>query len=179
MLTAVQRRRLLPFPVRMRQGERCMKDSVHHPVHRSVHLDAWASVQTRRACGSSGTHFGRGQNTVLGWNDPDLDALPRPIICGRRSSPLFCPRMSVHMVDRFQETGSPKVKKVTNAFCTFRIGTSLPDARLTDLLSRTCNDNPSESHREKKAQIGRERPHFFGFQPPQKFSWSLPPDIAL
>src|ERR1700688_1646104 len=27
----------------------------------------------------------------------------------------------------------------------------------------------------KKRQIGRERPHFFGFQPPKKFMGSLPP----
>ena len=27
----------------------------------------------------------------------------------------------------------------------------------------------------KKHQIGRERPHFFGFQPPKKFVGSLPP----
>jgi hypothetical protein len=32
-----------------------------------------------------------------------------------------------------------------------------------------------ESHRGKKSQIGRERPHFFGFQPPKKFVGSLPP----
>src|SRR5258707_1100210 len=29
--------------------------------------------------------------------------------------------------------------------------------------------------RWKKHQIGRERPHFFGFQPPKKFGGSLPP----
>ena len=29
--------------------------------------------------------------------------------------------------------------------------------------------------RRKKTQIGRERPHFFGFQPPKKFLGSLPP----
>jgi hypothetical protein len=27
----------------------------------------------------------------------------------------------------------------------------------------------------KKHQIGRERPHFFGFQPPKKFVGALPP----
>src|ERR1700719_1986411 len=31
----------------------------------------------------------------------------------------------------------------------------------------------------KKHQIGRERPHFFGFQPPKKFVGSLPPSQEL
>src|SRR6266478_5081754 len=31
----------------------------------------------------------------------------------------------------------------------------------------------------KKGQIGRERPHFFGFQPPKKFLGSLPPTRSL
>jgi|GEM_PF-5766301 hypothetical protein len=70
-----------------------MKDTVHSPVHRSVHLDAWAGVRTRRAYTPCGTRLGRGQNRVLGWNDPGLDALPRPKICGvvpaqRDSSPF-------------------------------------------------------------------------------------------
>jgi hypothetical protein len=30
-----------------------------------------------------------------------------------------------------------------------------------------------------KHQIGRERPHFFGFQPPKKFVGSLPPDTLI
>ena len=33
----------------------------------------------------------------------------------------------------------------------------------------------SKSDRGKKCQIGRERPHFFGLQPPKKFVGSLPP----
>jgi len=32
-----------------------------------------------------------------------------------------------------------------------------------------------ENVRRKKIQIGRERPHFLGFQPPKKFLGSLPP----
>jgi hypothetical protein len=32
-----------------------------------------------------------------------------------------------------------------------------------------------ENARRKKLQIGRERPHFSGFQPPKKFLGSLPP----
>jgi predicted transcriptional regulator len=33
--------------------------------------------------------------------------------------------------------------------------------------------------RRKKIQIGRERPHFFGFQPPKKFVGSLPPSQEI
>src|SRR6267143_723423 len=31
----------------------------------------------------------------------------------------------------------------------------------------------------KKHRIGRERPHFFGFQPPKKFMGSLPPSGTI
>src|SRR5215469_9288228 len=59
-------------------GERCMKDTVHPPVHPSVHPAARTSVTTTSPCRSSDTHFGHGQNTGLGWNDPGLAAFPRP-----------------------------------------------------------------------------------------------------
>jgi hypothetical protein len=36
----------------------------------------------------------------------------------------------------------------------------------------------ARKHREIKHQNGRERPHFFGFQPPKKFLGSLPPVLA-
>jgi hypothetical protein len=35
--------------------------------------------------------------------------------------------------------------------------------------------NPKRNPPRKKHKIGRERPHFFGFQPPKKFWGSLPP----
>ena len=34
----------------------------------------------------------------------------------------------------------------------------------------------SQKQRPENHQNGRERPHFFGFQPPKKFVGSLPPD---
>jgi len=37
-----------------------------------------------------------------------------------RSSPVFCPRMSLQTFARSQETGCYRVKTVSNAFCTFR-----------------------------------------------------------
>lgn len=36
-------------------------------------------------------------------------------------------------------------------------------------------DPEKEKGTAEKGQIGRERPHFFGFQPPKKFVGSLPP----
>jgi hypothetical protein len=36
-------------------------------------------------------------------------------------------------------------------------------------------DRDARKHRKMKDQNGRERPHFFGFQPPKKFLGSLPP----
>ena len=52
------------------------------------------------------------------------------------------------------------VKIVRIAFCTSGIGASSPDARATDLVSRTCNDQPCESHRGKKAKSGGRDPTF-------------------
>jgi len=63
-------------------GERFMKDTVHPPVHRSVHPAARTSVPTTSPCRPSDTQFGRGQNTELGWNDPGFYARPRPKFCG-------------------------------------------------------------------------------------------------
>lgn len=52
------------------EGERCMKDTVHHVVHLSVHPRIFVRVQRRRDCARRGDQFGHGQNTGLGWSDP-------------------------------------------------------------------------------------------------------------
>jgi len=52
------------------EGERCMKHTVHHIVHFSVHRRIFGKVRTRRSCATRDDHFGRGQNTGLGWSDP-------------------------------------------------------------------------------------------------------------
>jgi len=39
-------------------------------------------------------------------------------------------------------------------------------------------DLNAEKHRKLKDRNGRERPHFFGFQPPKKFLGSLPPFLC-
>ena len=87
-----------------------MKDTVLHPVHPSVHRDASPTVGARRACTAPRNLFGRGKNTVLGWNDPDFDALPRPRDLRGRSSPVFCPRVFPQTVARSQETGPSGAK---------------------------------------------------------------------
>src|SRR5215467_6421781 len=160
-------------------GERCMKDTVHPPVHPSVHPTARTSVTTTSPCSSSDTHFGHGQNTGLGWNDPGLAAFPRPKNLRGRSSPVFCPWLSLH-IDR-NNTGDRvlRVKTVKNAFCTLGASTSSPSVQISTGFSRNSRDCMCETPRAQNPQIGRERPRIFGFQPPKKFSGSLPPDVGL
>jgi hypothetical protein len=107
-------------PYTTRQGERCMKDTVHHSVHLSVHFCISGSVRMRRTCALLNPHSGRGQTTVLGWNDPTLSADTRPTKPGGRSSPAVCPRMSPHTSRYTSGERVPRVKMVRNAFCTFR-----------------------------------------------------------
>jgi len=52
------------------EGERCMKCTVHHIVHFSVHLRIFGRVRNRRRCIGHDDHSGHGQNTGLGWSDP-------------------------------------------------------------------------------------------------------------
>ena len=52
--------------------------------------------------------FGRGQNTELDWNDPFLWPTPWPNDPRGRSSPVFCPRMSLQTIARSQEKGAPE-----------------------------------------------------------------------
>jgi hypothetical protein len=52
------------------EGERCMKDTVHPMRHPSVHPQIFGRAQNKRSCARRDDHFGRGQNTGLGWSDP-------------------------------------------------------------------------------------------------------------
>lgn len=52
------------------EGERCMKDTVHPTRHPSVHPQIFGRAQNERSCAGRDDHFGRGQNTGLGWSDP-------------------------------------------------------------------------------------------------------------
>ena len=156
-----------------------MKDTVHPPVHPSVHHHTCGSVQTGRSCTSSGTQFGRGQDTALGWNDPGLAAFPRPRNLRGRSSPVFCPWLSLHMYRHNAGDRVPRVKAVRDAFCTLGAARSSPSAQISTTLSTNSRDRTCETRRAQYPQVGRKRPWFFGFQPPKKFSGSLPPDVGL
>jgi len=116
-------------------GERCMKDTVHPPVHPSVHPAARTSVTTTSPCRSSDTHFGRGQNTGLGWNDPGLAAFPRPNNLLGRSSPVFCPWLSLHFDRNNAGDRVLRVKTVKNASCTCVAATSSPSVQVSPALS--------------------------------------------
>jgi len=160
-------------------GERCMNDTVHPPVHPSVHPAARTSVTTTSPCRSSDTHFGRGQNAGMGWNDPGLAAFPRPKNLRSRSSPVFCAWLPLHIDRNNAGDRVPRVKTVKNAFCTIGASTSSPSVQVSPPLSTNCCDRTCETPRAQDPQIGRERPRFFGFQPPRNFSGSLPPDVGL
>ena len=58
-----------------------MKDTVHRPVHLSVHFSTLGSVPIGRTCALLKSRFGRGQTTVLCWNDPGFehDSAPKRI----------------------------------------------------------------------------------------------------
>jgi len=80
-----------------------------------------------------------------------------------------------------QPTTNPRdrVKKVEMTLCTFSLATSSPCG-----AAKSLSDRGTETLRRGKTlwtkhQIGRERPHFFGFQPPKKFVGSLPPDTLV
>src|SRR5271156_4611464 len=50
-----------------------------------------------------------------------------------------------------------------------------PVAQAISLRRVGCRTQRKHESPWKKHQNGRERPHFFGFQPPKKFVGSLPP----
>jgi hypothetical protein len=52
------------------EGERCMTDTDHPIVHPLRHPRIFGRVRRERGCTSRSDHFGRGQNTGLGWSDP-------------------------------------------------------------------------------------------------------------
>ncbi len=57
----------------------------------------------------------------------------------------------------------------------FSLSLSSPCREAKSLSDRGTETLRREKVRWTKHQIGRERPHFFGFQPPKKFVGSLPP----
>ncbi len=67
------------------------------------------------------------------------------------------------------------MKKVKLTLCTFGIATSSPSRDPKSLETGGIRNRGKGKSPWEKSQIGRERPHFFGFQPPKKFVGSLPP----
>jgi len=155
-------------------GDCYAKGPSHHVRHLWSHHGLCASVQTTRRCRPTGTHFGHGQNTVLGWSDPHFSGARAAKGLRGRSSPTVCPSTSVRAVDGSQGVGLPIVKKVKNASCTFGAATSSPSVPLSATLLTDSHDWMCETPRAQDPQIGRERPQIFGFQPPKKFLGSLP-----
>jgi hypothetical protein len=67
------------------------------------------------------------------------------------------------------------VKNVRFSRCTSsctKVFTLWPD---TPLNENAMQESEPQKRRPANYQNGRERPHFFGFQPPKKFVGSLPP----
>jgi hypothetical protein len=157
-----------------------MKDTVHHPVHLSVHLTTSGSTPLRRTCTLWSTQFGRGQTSVLGWNDPGFGRDFAPKIIRGRSSPtkswrLVCPRVSWTPIETVRNRVT-QVKNVRISACTFGAATSSPQAHLWSSLSNIWRNRASESHCAKQAKSGGSDPTFSAFSRP-KSSWgrSRPP----
>jgi hypothetical protein len=154
-----------------RQGERGMKDAVHHPVHLSVHFSTSGSVPIRRTCALRRSQFGRGQTTVLGWNDPGF---------GRDSAPKRIPGVvPAHgtFASGLPERPGFRSKQIE------KDGDSSEERKNYPLHSRSCHvftrdphmkcflkDLPQPGQRKspgKKLQIGRERPSIKRVAPAQ------------
>ena len=73
-----------------------------------------------------------------------------------------------------------RVKSVKNIFCHFVFSaffTFRRDSSSTPV--RRSGTEGQQKAQEEKNKNGRERPHFFGFQPPKKFVGSLPPGTLV
>ena len=60
------------------EGERCMKDTDHPIRHPLRHPRIFGRGRRRRICAWHDDHFGRGQNTGLGWSDPTFEHVSVP-----------------------------------------------------------------------------------------------------
>jgi hypothetical protein len=127
--------------------------------------------------------LGAGKPLCWAGTTPVLDAIPRP----KESLGSFQPTGLLPVV--CPERPGLRSKQIE------KDGDSSEERKNYPLHSRSCHvftrdphmkcflkDLPQPGQRKsprKKLQIGRERPYFFGFQPPKKFSGSLPPVAAL
>ncbi len=101
----------------------------------------------------------------------------RPLNGNATTAVMLCILLCRSFGESPQPTTNPRdrVKKVEMTLCTFFLALSSPCRG-----AKSLSDRGTETLRRKKVlwtkhQIGRERPHFFGFQPPKKFVGSLPP----
>jgi hypothetical protein len=109
---------------------------------------------------SAGIHLPNSETTTA--------AMPRILVCksfGESPQPTTNPR--------------DRVKTVEMTLCTFSLATSSPCGAAKSLSDRGTETLRSGKTLWTKHQIGRERPHFLGFQPPKKFVGSLPPFGAM
>jgi len=88
------------------EGERCMKDIVHPIVHFSVHLRIFGRVRNRRGCTGRDNPLGHGQNTGLGWSDPNFVHVPVPkVIRGVAPAQLRGNRAECFVRAKFRSRG--------------------------------------------------------------------------
>ena len=114
-----------------------MKDTVHHTVHPSVHLHACAGARITRAYRSRGTQFGRGQNRVLGWNDPTFWAFEPPkkdrgVVPAHEILRLPAYLCGFAIETRQERRGQVKNVRITDAPAT--VPPSSPDIRISPML---------------------------------------------
>jgi hypothetical protein len=90
------------------QGERRMKDIIHHGVHFSVHSRIFGRVRNTRSCASRDDPIGRGQNTGLGWSDPTFVHVSVPkVIRGVAPAQLRGDRAECFVRAAFRSRGPP------------------------------------------------------------------------
>ena len=66
-----------------------MNDTDHFPAGIPFTSAVNGSLREPCGCDQRDFHFGRGQNTELGWSDPMFWAFSRPKHCRGRSSPVW------------------------------------------------------------------------------------------
>ncbi len=66
-----------------------MKDTDHFPAGIPFTSAVNGSLREPCGCDKRDVHFGREQNTELGWSDPMFWAFSRPKPCRGRSSPVL------------------------------------------------------------------------------------------
>jgi len=144
-----------------------MKDTVHHPVHLSVHSSTPGSVPIRRTCALWSTQFGRGQTTVLGWNDPGFgrDSAPngiRGVVPAQQQErgPLTkcCPLESPDSLQNTPKNKVNSVKTVRITDCNFLFTPPFTRSLARGLALNDLEQTAQRKSPRKTHQNGWERP---------------------